>query len=337
MKTKILTIGGVAAVLALAGCVEPYPQQQRATMQGQAPVYTGSATAYDGYYDGYYGPHTGGYWERDGYYYYLGRDGNYHRDDRGHYRRSSFPGATPFLADNRHHGADNRNVPTNIGSTEGGYYNGYYGPHMGGYWGKDGYYYYLGRDRNYHRDGERHYRHNPFQGATAFRGGDLQYSNDSRNVPTNIGSTEGGYYNGYYGPHMGGYWGRDGYYYYLGRDRNYHRDDQRHYRNNAFQGATAFRGGDLHHGNDSRNVPTNISNTEGGYYNGYYGPHMGGYWGRDGYYYYLGRDRNYHRDDQRHYRHNAFQGATPFRGSDSYRSDDRHSPYKNDPGRSYKR
>ncbi|MDO8838263.1 MAG: hypothetical protein Q7V31_04990 [Parvibaculum sp.] len=265
MKTKILTIGGVAAVLALAGCVEPYPQQPRATMQSKAPVYSsGYTNIYDGYYDGHYGPHAGGYWGPDGAYYYLGRDGNYHRDDRGHYRREAFKGATPFHRDDRHRGTDNR-----------------YGQ--------------------------------------------------------NYANTEGGYYNGYYGPHLGGYWGRDGYYYYLGRDRNYHRDDQRHYRHNAFQGATAFRGGDGYRGDDSRNVPTNISSTEGGYYNGYYGPHLGGYWGRDGYYYYLGRDRNYHRDEQRHYRHNAFQGATPFRGGDSYRGDDRQSPYKNDPGHGSKR
>lgn len=173
MKTKILTFCGMAAVLALAGCVAPQPRTH-ATMQSNTPLYTGSTAAYDGYYDGYYGQHLGGRWGQDGTYYYLGRDGNYHRDDRGHYRRQAFQGGTPFHHDNRYN--DNRNVQS-YGNTHAGYYDGSYGQHLGGYWGRDGAFYYLGRDGRYHRDDRGHYRRDAFQGGTPFRA-DFQQRGD---------------------------------------------------------------------------------------------------------------------------------------------------------------
>ena len=40
-----------------------------------------------------------------------------------------------------------------------------------------------------------------------------------------------GYYDGYYGPYTSGYWGGDGFFYYQDRDRQYRRDDSRHFRN----------------------------------------------------------------------------------------------------------
>lgn len=175
MKTKTLTFCGMAAVLALAGCVAPQPRTH-ATMQSNAPFHTGSTAAYDGYYDGYYGPHAGGRWGQDGSYYYLGRDGNYHRDDRGHYRREAFQGGMPFHPDNRYRGNDNRNVQTHS-SANAGYYDGHYGQHRGGYWGRDGAYYYLGSDGNHHRDDWNHYRRDAFQGGSPFRA-DFQQRSD---------------------------------------------------------------------------------------------------------------------------------------------------------------
>lgn len=52
-----------------------------------------------------------------------------------------------------------------------GYYDGYYGPFIGGYWASDGFFYYWDRNRRYHRDHERHFRHHEFEGGKLFRGG----------------------------------------------------------------------------------------------------------------------------------------------------------------------
>lgn len=49
-----------------------------------------------------------------------------------------------------------------------------------------------------------------------------------------------------------------------------------------------------------------------GYYDGYYGPYVGGYWASDGFFYYWDRNRRYHRDHDRHFRHHAFDGGKPF-------------------------
>lgn len=175
MNKTIMAACSLTAALALSGCAAPAPRPQ-ATMQSNAPLYTGSTAAYDGYYDGYYGPHAGGHWGQDGAYYYFGRDGNYHRDDRGHYRRNAFQGGTPFHLDNRYGGTDNRNVQTHS-SAHAGYYDGHYGPHIGGYWGQDGAYHYLGRDGNYRRDDRGHYRRDAFQGGMPFRA-DFQQLSD---------------------------------------------------------------------------------------------------------------------------------------------------------------
>lgn len=52
-----------------------------------------------------------------------------------------------------------------------------------------------------------------------------------------------------------------------------------------------------------------------GYYDGYYGPFIGGYWADDGFfYYYSDRSRRYHRDELRHYRRHSFEGGKAFHG-----------------------
>ena len=45
------------------------------------------------------------------------------------------------------------------------------------------------------------------------------------------------------------------------------------------------------------------------YYDGFYGPYGGGYWGRDGYFYYLNRQHRYVRDVRRHFRRDHFDGG----------------------------
>ena len=65
----------------------------------------------------------------------------------------------------------------------------------------------------------------------------------------------------------------------------------------------------------------------GGYYDGYYGPYIGGYWSNDGYFYYLDQNRNYRRDDGRHFRHDHFRGSNPIRADD--RSRDRRDQQDN--------
>lgn len=61
-----------------------------------------------------------------------------------------------------------------------------------------------------------------------------------------------GYYDGYYGPYSNGYWGGDGFFYYQSSDRQYRRDDARHFRRQQFHGSQGIRAGDRQH-NDQRN------------------------------------------------------------------------------------
>jgi hypothetical protein len=56
------------------------------------------------------------------------------------------------------------------GSYYNGYYDGYYGPYLGGYWASDGLFWYLAPDHRYHRDTNRHFRHDRFPNSTHFRG-----------------------------------------------------------------------------------------------------------------------------------------------------------------------
>ena len=49
------------------------------------------------------------------------------------------------------------------------------------------------------------------------------------------------------------------------------------------------------------------------YYDGYYGPYNGGYWGAEGDFYYYDADHRYHRDSNRHFRHERFEGAASVR------------------------
>jgi hypothetical protein len=51
-----------------------------------------------------------------------------------------------------------------------GYYDGYYGPFVDGYWGVDGGFWYLDRDRALHRDTGGHFRHDSFAGFNHVRG-----------------------------------------------------------------------------------------------------------------------------------------------------------------------
>jgi len=47
----------------------------------------------------------------------------------------------------------------------GAYYDGHYGPYRSGYWGMNGYFYYLDMSGfRYRRDREHHFRHDPFAG-----------------------------------------------------------------------------------------------------------------------------------------------------------------------------
>lgn len=51
-----------------------------------------------------------------------------------------------------------------------------------------------------------------------------------------------------------------------------------------------------------------------GYYDNYYGPYTQGYWASDGYFWYYGPDRVYHRDDAHHFQHQRFTGSVRVRG-----------------------
>lgn len=81
-------LGIPVAVLMLSGCA------------GDG-FFGGYGSYYDGYYDGYYGPYGGGYWANDGFFYYIDRQRNYHRDDGRHFRHERFTGGTRFRGDNR--------------------------------------------------------------------------------------------------------------------------------------------------------------------------------------------------------------------------------------------
>lgn len=53
----------------------------------------------------------------------------------------------------------------------------------------------------------------------------------------------------------------------------------------------------------------------GGYYDGFYGPFSGGYWGARGLFYYWNPQTNrYHRDDGHHFRREAGPGFKPIQG-----------------------
>ncbi len=56
------------------------------------------------------------------------------------------------------------------------------------------------------------------------------------------------------------------------------------------------------------------------WYDGYYGPYYGGYWGPEGDFYYYDSDRRWHRDRDRHFRHEDFAGARQYH-SDHYDRD----------------
>jgi len=49
------------------------------------------------------------------------------------------------------------------------------------------------------------------------------------------------------------------------------------------------------------------------WYDGYYGPYLGGYWGTDGVFFYSDRTGNWLRDDAGHFRHDRWAGARGFR------------------------
>ncbi len=133
-----------------------------------------------------------------------------------------------------------------------GYYDGYYGTYIGGYWASDGYFYYLDRTHNYRRDDGGHFRRERFQGAKEIRAEDRSHNRD-RDRRSRNGSDDDNaesstvYYDGYYGTYIGGYWASDGHFYYLDRTRNYRRDDGRHFRRQRFQGGQEVRAEDRSH------------------------------------------------------------------------------------------
>jgi hypothetical protein len=56
-----------------------------------------------------------------------------------------------------------------------------------------------------------------------------------------------------------------------------------------------------------------------GYYDGAYGPFVDGYWGGDGAFWYMDRDRALHRDEGGHFRHSEAGGFNHVRGSGMHR------------------
>ena len=66
------------------------------------------------------------------------------------------------------------------------------------------------------------------RGDVGFRAGGPAYSN--------------GYYDGSYGAFNDGYWGNDGFFWYSGRDRVWHRDEGRHFRRQGGPGFDHVRG-----------------------------------------------------------------------------------------------
>jgi hypothetical protein len=72
--------------------------------------------------------------------------------------------------------------------------------------------------------------------------------------PSAYGGGRLAYYDDYYGPYYDGYWAHDGYYYYsLGRDRPFVRDEGRHFRRD--HGGPGFRGVRGHHGDQTPGRP----------------------------------------------------------------------------------
>lgn len=51
-----------------------------------------------------------------------------------------------------------------------------------------------------------------------------------------------------------------------------------------------------------------------GFYDNYYGPFYDGYWGDGGFYYSTGEGRPYQLDRGNHFRHDSFDGFSPFHG-----------------------
>jgi hypothetical protein len=51
-----------------------------------------------------------------------------------------------------------------------------------------------------------------------------------------------------------------------------------------------------------------------GYYDGFYGPFDDGYWGNDGFFWYRGGDRGFHRDEGHHFQHRAGSGFNHVHG-----------------------
>lgn len=56
-----------------------------------------------------------------------------------------------------------------------------------------------------------------------------------------------------------------------------------------------------------------------GYYDGNYGAFNDGYWGNDGFFWYSGRDRVWHRDEGRHFRRQGGPGFDHVRGRGGHR------------------
>jgi hypothetical protein len=56
-----------------------------------------------------------------------------------------------------------------------------------------------------------------------------------------------------------------------------------------------------------------------GYYDGFYGPFNDGYWGNDGFFWYSGGDRAFHRDEGHHFQRTAAMGFNHVRGTGAHR------------------
>jgi len=60
------------------------------------------------------------------------------------------------------------------------------------------------------------------------------------------------------------------------------------------------------------------------YYDGYYGPFAGGYWGDDGFFYYSNGHGGFDRDEGRHFHHRAFEHGQHFHADARPHHDDGH-------------
>jgi len=56
-----------------------------------------------------------------------------------------------------------------------------------------------------------------------------------------------------------------------------------------------------------------------GYYDGFYGPFDDGYWGTDGFFWFRGSDRTFHRDEGHHFQRTAANGFNHVHGSGMHR------------------